>query len=274
MFKIIGELINTTRKNIKEAVARRDTDFIQLLAKKQIESGAHWIDVNGGGRRNHEEEDIKWLLGVIQEVSGNTPLSLDSNNPAIHAMAYEKVREKPLINSISLESKRWNGMAPFLRGKDCHIIALCMDDTGLPKSLEEILSRTNRLVEGLTELGFSYDSIYLDPLIQPISTDITKGKMAMDAVAKIMEHHPGIHTTCGASNISYGMPQRRVINRHFIAMMIAHGLDSAIIDPLDEKTIETIMTADMLIGKDRFCQNFLKAVRTGKIAAGEISKTA
>ena len=87
----------------------------------------------------------------------------------------------------------------------------------------------------------------------------------MDAVAGIMDRYPGIHTTCGASNISYGMPQRRLINRRFIAMMIAHGLDSAIIDPLDKKTIETIMTADMLVGRDRFCRNFLNAVRSGKI---------
>ena len=265
MFKIIGELINNTRKKVNEAVADKDASFIQDLAKQQIEAGADWIDVNGGARSGLEEEDMNWLLDVVQEVSGDTPLCVDSNTPEIHAMAYEKVRVRPLINSISLETDRWDGMAPFLKDKDCDILALCMDDTGLPKSLDDIISRVERLVKGLAELGFENNAIYIDPLIQPIATDITKGKMAMDAVAGIMEGHPGIHTACGASNISFGMPQRRIINRQFIAMMIAHGLDCAIIDPLDGKTIETIMTADMLFGRDRFCQSFLKAARSGKI---------
>jgi len=267
MFKIIGELINNTRKKVNEAVAGKDASFIQDLAKQQIEAGADWVDVNGGARSGQEEEDMNWLLDVIQEVSGDTPLCVDSNTPEIHAMAYEKVQVRPLINSISLETNRWDGMAPFLKDKDCNILALCMDDTGLPKSIDDIMARVDRLVKGLAELGFEHNAIYIDPLIQPIATDVTKGKMAMDAVAGIMGRYPGIHTTCGASNISYGMPQRRLINRRFIAMMIAHGLDSAIINPLDGKTIETIMTADMLVGRDRFCRSFLKAVRSGKIGS-------
>jgi cobalamin-dependent methionine synthase I len=265
MFKIIGELINTTRKKIYKAVVGKDAPFIQDLVKRQIEAGAHWIDVNAGARHGHEEEDMVWLLDVVQEVSGDTPLCVDSNTPEIHAMAYEKVNFKPLINSISLESDRWDGMAPFLKDKDCDILALCMDNTGLPKSLNDILERADRLVKGLSDLGFENNDIYIDPLVQPIATDITKGKIVMSAVAGIIDRYPGIHTTCGASNISYGMPQRRVINRRFITMMIGHGLDSAILDPLDGKTMETIMTADMLVGRDRFCRNFLNAVRSGKI---------
>jgi cobalamin-dependent methionine synthase I len=265
MFKIIGELINTTREKVKEATARRDAAFIQELAKKQIEAGADWIDVNGGARAGHEEQDMTWLLEVVQAVSGDVALSVDSNNPDILAMAYKKVRAKPMINSISLERKRWEGLSPFLKGKDCDILALCMDDTGLPKSLDNLLERADRLVSELKDIGFAHESIYIDPLIQPISTDITKGKMAMEAVAEIMKRYPGIHTVCGASNISFGMPVRRLINRYFITMMIAHGLDTAILDPLDGKTIEAVMTANMLAGGDRFCMSFLKAVREGKI---------
>lgn len=267
MFKIIGELINSTRKKVKEAVEDKDTDFIKDLVKRQVEAGAHWIDVNGGGRGGHEQEDMTWLLDVVQEVSGEVPLSIDSNDPAILSMAYEKVKVRPMVNSISLESNRWSGLAPFLKGKDCDVLALCMDDTGLPKSLEEIFRRAGLLIDGLRELGFPNESIYMDPLVQPVSTDVTKGKMAMDAVAGIMQRHPGVHTCCGASNISYGLPQRQIINRTFIAMMIAYGLDSAILDPLDGKTMESVFTASMLAGKDRFCRDFLQAVRAGKIPA-------
>jgi cobalamin-dependent methionine synthase I len=265
MFKTIGELINTTCKKIYESVVAKDGSFIQDLVEQQIEAGAHWIDVNAGARHGHEEEDMNWLLNVVQEVSGDTPLSVDSNTLDIHEMAYKRVNVRPLINSISLERDRLDGMAPFLNDKDCDILALCMDNTGLPKSLDEILERADRLVNGLSDLGFENSDIYIDPLVQPIATDITKGKMVMDAVAEIMDRYPGIHTTCGASNISYGMPKRRFVNRHFITMMKGHGLDSAIIDPLDGKTIEAIMTTDMLVGRDRFCRNFLNGVRSGKI---------
>ena len=265
MFKIIGELINTTRKKVMEATVNRDAAFIQELAKKQIAAGADWIDVNGGARAGHEAEDMTWLLEVVQEVSGDVALSLDSNDPSVLSMAFEKVRVKPMINSISLERKRWEGLSPFLKGKDCDILALCMDDAGLPKSLGNLLERADHLVAGLKAIGFAHESIYIDPLIQPISTDTTKGKMAMQAVAEIMRRYPGIHTACGASNISFGMPERRLINRAFITMMIAHGLDTAILDPLDGKTMEAVMTANMLAGRDRFCMGFLNAVRAGKI---------
>jgi cobalamin-dependent methionine synthase I len=124
MFKIIGELINTTREKVKEATASRDAAFIQELAKKQIDAGADWIDVNGGARAGHEEQDMTWLLEVVQEVSGDVALSVDSNKPDILAMACKKVRIKPMINSISLERKRWEDLSPFLKGKDCDILAL------------------------------------------------------------------------------------------------------------------------------------------------------
>ena len=109
------------------------------------------------------------------------------------------------------------------------------------------------------------DSIYIDPIVQPISTDITKGKMALLGVSEIMEKYEGIHTTSGLSNISFGNPKRRLINRFFLSMMIAYGLDSAILDPLDQKMIEAIKTADMLAGNDGYCRNFLTAVRAGQI---------
>jgi len=265
MFKIIGELINTTRKNIKEATIKRDVAFIQDLVKRQIEAGARWVDVNGGGRAGHEEEDMNWLLDVVQEVSGDTPLSLDSPDPKILAMAYKKANVRPMINSISLERNRWNSLLSFLKGKECDVIALCMDDTGLPKSVEDILSRTERIVSGLTETGLGLDSIYIDPIVQPISIDTTKGKTALLAVSNIMERFAGIHTTSGLSNISFGNPKRRLINRCFLSMMIAYGLDSAILDPLDQKMVAALKTADMLAGNDDYCRNFLNAVRAGII---------
>lgn len=261
MFRIIGELINTTRTKIKEAAENHNEDYIKDLTTAQIEAGAFWVDVNGGGRAGCEEEDMGWLLDVVQKVSGDTPLSLDSNNPDVLQMAYDKVRVKPMINSISLESARWEGLAPFLPGKECDILALCMDNTGLPKDLDQVMERTGQLVDGLNKLGFANEAIYIDPVIQPISTDVEKGKMAMEAVWRIREKFPGVHACCGLSNISFGMPKRKTINRYFLAMMVAHGLDSAILDPLDKKMMAAVLTSQMLAGEDRFCRSFLSAVR-------------
>lgn len=132
-----------------------------------------------------------------------------------------------MINSISLEKERFDAMMPFLKGKDCKVIALCMDDAGMPGSSDDILGRAKSLVKELNNIGISTGSIYVDPLVQPISTDTAKSNM----VRAIKAEFPGVHITGGLSNISYGLPQRHVINRTFVTLMMDAGTDSAIIDP-------------------------------------------
>jgi 5-methyltetrahydrofolate--homocysteine methyltransferase len=156
-------------------------------------------------------------------------------------------------------------MIPFLEGKACKVIALCMDDAGMPTSSTDIVNRAETLVQELNKIGIQTGSIYIDPLVQPISTDNTKGIMVLDAVRGIKELFPEVHITGGLSNISYGLPQRKIINRTFITLMMHVGMDSAIIDPLDPAIMATIKTADMLLGHDNFCGNYLKGVRSGAI---------
>lgn len=266
MFTVIGERINTTLKKVQAAVADRDADYIVNDVKAQTEAGATYIDVNAGARIGHEEEDMKWLLKVVQEAT-DLPLCLDSPDPAILEMAYGLVRQKPMINSISLEKERFEPMKQYLTGKDCRIIALCMDDSGMPKTSDDIVDRAKTLVGELEQMGFTRDDIFIDPLIQPMSVDVTNGMMAMDAVKTINSELSGVHTTGGLSNISYGLPQRRIINRCFLSMMMAHGFDSAIMDPLDKDIMALMKTADMLAGNDQFCMNYIKAVRAEAIIA-------
>ncbi|SCY26627.1 dihydropteroate synthase [Desulfoluna spongiiphila] len=266
MFTVIGERINTTLKKVKAATADRDADYIREDVKKQEAAGATYIDVNAGARIGHEEEDMKWLLSVVREVT-DLPLCLDSPDPAILEMAYGMVDRPPLINSISLEKDRFDPMIRFLKGKECRIIALCMDDSGMPKTVEDIFSRAKTLVEELEAIGVKRDDIFIDPLIQPMSVAAENGTMAMDAVEKIMTELKGVHTTGGLSNISYGLPQRKVVNRIFLAMMMVRGFDSAIMDPLDKEIMAVLTTASMLQGHDTFCMNYLKAVRAGDIVA-------
>ncbi len=264
MFEVIGERINTSRKLVQAAVTDRDADYIITDVKKQMEAGANFIDVNAGARIGHEEEDMRWLLDTIQPIA-EIPLALDSPDPAILEMAFAMVEKTPMINSISLEKERFDAMMPFLDGKDCKVIALCMDDAGMPNSADDILARAKSLVAELNKIGIPTSNIYVDPLVQPISTDSNKGVMVLDAVRAIKAAFPEVHITGGLSNISYGLPQRHIINRTFVTLMMDAGMDSAIIDPLDKKIMATINTADMLLGHDQFCMEYLKGVRSGAI---------
>jgi len=264
MFTVIGERINTTLKKVQAAVKDRDSAYIVSDVKKQTQCGATYIDVNAGARIGHEEEDMKWLLEIVQSAT-DLPLCLDSPDPTILEMAYGMVNQAPMVNSISLEKERFNAMLPFLTGKECKIIALCMDDSGMPKTADDIVSRAKNIVGELEKIGVKKQDIFVDPLIQPMSVDGNNGTMVMRAVKKIMTDLEGVHTTGGLSNISYGLPQRKIINRSFLLMMMAHGFDSAIMDPFDKDIMAVLKTGEMLKGHDNFCMNYLKAVRAGEI---------
>ncbi|NOX33727.1 MAG: dihydropteroate synthase [Deltaproteobacteria bacterium] len=266
MFTIIGERINTTLGNIKKAVENKDIEYIREDVKKQTQCGATYIDVNAGARIGHEEEDMKWLLEIVQGAT-DLPLCLDSPDPQILETAYALVNKTPMINSISLEKDRFDSMIPFLKGKNCKIIALCMDDSGMPKTSEDIINRAKTIVGELENIGMKRDDIFVDPLIQPMSVDNNNGTMVMDAVKAIMQDLGGVHTTGGLSNISYGLPKRKIINRSFLLMMMANGFDSAIMDPLDKDIMAALKTGEMLAGHDNYCMNFLTSVRAGEIEA-------
>lgn len=266
MFTVIGERINTTLENVKEAVEKRDADYIANDVKKQTECGATYIDVNAGARIGCEENDMKWLLDVVQGAT-NLPLCLDSPDPKILEMAYGRINQAPIINSISLEKDRLTAMLPFLKGKDCKVIALCMDDSGLPKHSDDIVNCAKAIVKELEQIGMKREDIFVDPLIQPISVDDNNGAMVVEAVKTIMQDLKGVHTTGGLSNISYGLPQRKIINRCFLLMMMAGGLDSAILDPMDQEIMAVLKTGEMIAGNDSFCMNFLKSVRADEIKA-------
>jgi 5-methyltetrahydrofolate--homocysteine methyltransferase len=266
MFTVIGERINTTLNQVKDAVEKRDADYITNDVKKQTQFGATYIDVNAGARIGHEEADLRWLLDVVQKAT-DLPLCIDSPDPAILEMAYSLVEKTPMINSISLEKDRFDPMVSFLRDKECRIIALCMDDSGMPKTAEDVIFCAKAIVKELENIGMKRDDIFVDPLIQPLSVDGNNGPIAMEAVKTIMQELEGVHTTGGLSNISYGLPQRKIINRSFLLMMIANGFDSAIMDPLDKDIMAALKIGEMIAGNDDFCMNFIKSVRLGEIKA-------
>jgi len=261
---IIGELINSTRKSIGTAIEAGDKAALQKIAKDQAEAGAKYIDVNAGSFQDRETEYLAWLVNIVQEVV-DLPCCIDSPNPAALEAALKVHKGIPMINSISLEQERRDKLLPVLAGKDLKIVALCTSDAGIPRTAADRLKIAGELIKLLLDHQLKLENIYVDPLVQPVATDKIFGSEFLESITQIMTRFPGIHTICGLSNVSFGLPQRKFLNRTFVAMAIAKGLDAAIIDPLDRQMMGVVLAAETLIGRDNFCMNYINAYRGGKL---------
>lgn len=259
---IIGELINASRKAIKAAIEAGDAEAIRAVALDQARAGADYIDVNAGIFVGREAEYLRWLVGEAQ-AAGGRPCAIDSPDFRAIEAALTVHRGPAMINSISLEKERYENILPIIAGTDHKVIALCMSDDGMPETVDDRLRIADKLVCGLVQKGVKIENIFVDPLVQPISVKNHLGMEFIASVEKIKATFPGIHTACGLSNISYGLPARKFMNQTFMVMAIAKGLDGAIINPLDKKMMAAIVAAEALAGKDNFCMKYLKAFRAG-----------
>jgi 5-methyltetrahydrofolate--homocysteine methyltransferase len=262
--RIVGELINASRKTVGPAIEAKDTETIQNLARRQAEAGADFIDVNAGVFVEKEPEFLEWLVRTVQEAV-DVPCCIDSPNPEAIEAALKVHKGTAMINSISLEKERYDRLLPLISGTDLHVVALCMSDEGMPETAEERWAIADTLIQGLTKADVSLDHIHVDPLVQPVSTNTAFGAQFLDGVEKIMAGFPGVHTICGLSNISYGLPERKFLNQTFMIQAIAKGLDGAIVNPLDQRMMAAIAAAEALTGRDHYCMNYLKAYRAGML---------
>jgi len=261
---IVGELINSSRKAVGAAVEARDEGFIQKLAGDQAEKKIQYIDVNAGIFKDLEAEYLTWLIRNVQGVV-DLPCCIDSPDPRVIEAALSAHRGTAMINSISMEKKRLDNLLPLVAGSDLKIVALCTSDSGMPRTAEERVRIARELVELLLKHRVKVENIYVDPLVQPVATDQSFGREFLESIEQIMRLFPGIHTICGLSNISFGLPLRKFLNQTFMSMAITKGLDAAILDPLDKRMMANILAAEALAGKDRFCMNFIRAYRGGSL---------
>ena len=191
------------------------------------------------------------------------PCAIDSPDPAAIEAALKVHRGTALINSISLEQPRYENLLPILAGTDLKVIALCMSDAGMPQTVADRLKIADGLVNGLSQKNVTLANIFVDPLVQPMSVDNRFGVAFLDSVEQIMTRFKGIHTACGLSNISFGLPARPFLSQTFMVMAIAKGLDGAIVNPLDKQMMANITAAEALVGKNNYCMKYLKAYRAG-----------
>jgi cobalamin-dependent methionine synthase I len=261
---IIGELINASRKIIAAAIENQDAGAIKKIAVDEVENGADYIDVNAGIFVGQEADYIKWLINNVQEAV-DAPCCIDSPDPRVIEAGLAVHKGRPMINSISLEKERYDALMPLLAGTDLKIVALCMSDDGMPETVDDRLKIADALINGLIQNNVKLENIYVDPLVQPLSINTNFGVEFLNSIEKIMGTFKGVHTTCGLSNISYGLPRRKLLNRMFMVMAITKGLDGAIVNPLDKAMMAAIIAAETLAGKDGFCMSYLKAYRAGDL---------
>ncbi|HDR15314.1 MAG TPA: methyltetrahydrofolate cobalamin methyltransferase [Desulfobacteraceae bacterium] len=261
---IIAERINASRKLVAEAIAGENAAFIQIEAKAQAAAGADYIDVNAGTFVGEEAVRLKWVVEKVQAVV-DVPLCLDSPDPEVIEEVLPIVKASPvMINSISLEPGRLKSLLPLVAENNAKVIGLCQSEDKMAETGEEKLKFAGRLVEEASRAGVPLDNLFIDPLVYPVSTNGMSAVETINAIEKIMTEFPGVHTTCGLTNVSYGLPVRKLINRTFLIMAVSRGLDSAILDPTDTQLYASLKASLVLAGKDDFCMNYVSDFRAGK----------
>jgi 5-methyltetrahydrofolate corrinoid/iron sulfur protein methyltransferase len=195
----------------------------------------------------------------------DVPLCLDSANPIALKSGMKCVRQTPMVNSISGESSRLDGILPLVAERGSPVIALLLDDNGIPDSLDGRLKIAHRILESAHQTGVPDERIYVDPLAMAISTRTEGALVALETMRVLRAENPDVKFSIGLSNISFGLPARTLVNQAFLAQLLAAGLDAAIINPMEQGLINMLYATEMILGRDRFCRSYTTAFRKGKI---------
>ena len=255
-------------------------EYVQAEALRQIKAGAAFLDVNVDEvsyKLDVQKTCMRWLVGAVQEVS-TVPLSIDSSNPEIIAAGmkvYESSQGRPLVNSVALERPEVFDLVVEHNGR---AIITAAGESGMPSDAAERVDNVTRLIEEATRRGIALRDLFVDLLVFPISVDGTYGGHFLDAVEELRRRYgTELHITGGLSNVSFGLPVRKLINDTFIRLSIDAGVDSGIIDPIQSRVDRVLaldlsdyrhgMARDMLQGRDDFCMNFIGAYKQGKLKA-------
>jgi len=257
---LVGERLNSSRRSVFKALDNKDENYLVSEALRQEKAGADYIDLNTAALLDEEIHALKWAIPLLQKEL-SVPLSLDTPNHEAMQVGLRLHKGKALLNSLSGEAKRIQTYLPLIKEYKPRVVALCLDDEGIPKNPDKELSIAQRLVERLEKAGVKQDDIFVDPLVQPIGVDHNAVNLFLDSLEKIKKNLPGVKTIAGISNVSFGLPQRKLVNRTLIILSLQKGLDAAIVDPLDKEIHSAIFSAQALLGRDLSLKNYLSFVR-------------
>ncbi len=257
---MIGERINPTgRKKLAEALERGDIDYLQQDAKRQVEAGAQVLDVNVGVSGADEKALMIDALHAVAEVT-DVPLCIDSANPGVLAVGLEVYKGKALINSVNGEEAKLKEVLPLAAQYKAAVVALTMDDNGIPTDVSTRLAIADKIINEAAKLGIEAEDVIIDPLAMSVAADDQAGLESLTALAQIRDTF-GVNQTIGASNVSYGLPERPAVNSVFLAMAVGAGLTCPITDPTVWEIRRTLLLTDLFRGRDEFAMNFITAYR-------------
>ncbi len=257
---MIGERINPTgRKKLAAALEAGDMSLVQREAQNQVAAGAQVLDVNVGVSGADEKELMLQALQAITQVV-EVPLCIDSAKPAVLAAGLEFYQGKALVNSVNGEEAKLKEVLPLVAAHKAAVVALTMDDRGIPADVATRLAIADKIVNEAAKLGIPLEDIIIDPLAMSVAADDTAGLAALQALGEI-RRQLGVNQTIGASNVSYGLPDRKAINATFLAMAVMAGLTCPITDPTVWPVRRTLLISDLLTGKDEYAMNYITAYR-------------
>lgn len=257
---IIGERINPTgRKKLAEELKEGKLNIIEKDAKEQAEAGADIIDINMGAVGVDEEEMLPRAVKKVMEVT-NKPTCIDSANYKAIKKALEVYPYKALINSVNGEERSMEKILPLVKESGNAVVCLTMDEKGIPNDVKTRVNIAKRIIQRAESLGIPREDIVIDCLAMTAAADSNSAKVTLEALRRVTEEF-GVSTTIGASNISFGMPNRSLLNIQFLSMAILNGLTAPIVDPLTGGLLEAIRAADFLVGRDPYGMNYISIYR-------------
>lgn len=260
----IGEKINSSISAAKASIEARDDAAIRSLAKTQRDAGADFIDINAGAFLAKETEYLAYLARTVGALG--LPLSVDTPSvPAARAALQAADMRGCLINSVTTDEARLSGMGELAVSYGCGVVALCSPDLGEENTLENRLGAAQTLVKRLTALGIAEDGIYLDPMLAPVGAEPHAALDALETIRRLRAEYPSCHISCGLSNLSFGLPSRRLLGRAFLAAAVAAGLDAVIADPLDRELMGIAAASEVIAGRDEYCMEYIEKCRGGVI---------
>jgi 5-methyltetrahydrofolate--homocysteine methyltransferase len=259
-FCIIGERINPTgRKRLAAQMAVGDYSQVEADAQAQVAAGAQMLDVNAGIPLADEPRILAETIQLVQSLT-DVPLSIDSSIVAALEAGLAVYQGKPLVNSVTGEEERLEAVLPLVKKYGAAVVAISNDETGISEDPNVRFEVAKKIVEHAADYGIGREDIVVDPLIMPIGALGGAGRAAFHLIRRLRSELR-VNTTCGASNVSFGLPNRHALNGSFLQMAIASGMTSAIMNPLHEPEMTAIMGADVMMGHDRDCRRWLKAFR-------------
>lgn len=265
---VIGEKLNGAIPAVAKAILDRDAETIQKRALSQAEAGSDYLDVAAGVANAAEKDALIWLIETVQEAV-DTPLCVDSPDPAAIVAALPYCKRAGIVNSVSFDRRKLDVILPAIKDTGWGCIALLEKDGSVPDSADGRMEAFDGILAAAKAYGIAEDRLFIDPLVTTLSTNGKTFEVFGDCCKRIRARSKRVHITSGLSNVSFGLPNRTGVNIAFLAMAMASGMDSAILDPLNKELAAVRFAADALLGNDEYCENYLEAFRTGLFGKAE-----